>query len=220
MRIPSIILAAALLLVYSGTDAMAAGGKGKGLNRACQQGSQSTCLQQKKQAMKNAANKAAAKRRARRGNAMTVSTLSEAEIATLKFMYEEEKLAGDVYSVAYQTWSARVFSNIRASEVQHKNTMLLQLQRHGVDVSDLLSHPAGVYEDASLQALYDTLVAQVTVSLRDALLTGIAIENEDISDLDEAIAATTAPELIRAYGNLRSASVRHLRAFTAWLANV
>ena len=45
--------------------------------------------------------------------------LTDEEIAGLKLMREEEKLARDVYMVLYEQWNLPIFSNIANSEQAH-----------------------------------------------------------------------------------------------------
>ncbi len=62
--------------------------------------------------------------------------------------------------------------------------------------------------------LYDQLIAQGSVSLNDALLVGVAIEELDIADLDNQLTnVVTNPGIIRLYTNLKAGSVSHLAAF-------
>ena len=104
------------------------------------------------------------------------SDLNDAEKASLLFMREEEKLARDVYNALYAVWGQPTFQNIAASEQAHMDEVKLLLDRYG------LTDPAldpGKFTDANLQALYDQLVAQGSVSLADALKVGAAIEEID-----------------------------------------
>ena len=66
-------------------------------------------------------------------DASGVGTLDEAEIAGLKFMREEEKLAHDVYVTMFNTWGAQVFANIAESETEHTEAVLGQIELYGVE---------------------------------------------------------------------------------------
>jgi hypothetical protein len=72
---------------------------------------------------------------------------------------------------------------------------------------------AGVFVDASLQALYNQLVAQGRQSLSAALKVGGAIEEIDILDLKERLATTTHSDIQQVYTSLLNGSYNHLRAF-------
>lgn len=77
----------------------------------------------------------------------------------------------------------------------------------------LTSDEVGVFPDATFQALYDQLIAQGSVSLNDALLVGVAIEELDIADLEDQLAFVANPGIIKLYTNLKAGSVSHLAAF-------
>lgn len=144
--------------------------------------------------------------------AVALATLSPAEVAGLQFMREEEKLAHDVYVTLYERWDLSVFKSIAASEQKHTDAVAYLLDRY--DISDpAAGNELGEFTDAELQALYDELVAQGSQSVADALKVGAAIEEIDILDLQERMAATTSADILRVYKNLLAGSENHLRAF-------
>ena len=140
--------------------------------------------------------------------------LSAEEAVSLLYMREEEKLARDVYNALFTTWGQPTFQNIAASEQAHMDEVKQLLDRYG------LADPAlapGQFTDANLQALYDQLIAQGSVSLADALKVGAAIEEIDIQDLQTRIAQTDNADIQWVYNNLMSGSSNHLVAFTGVL---
>lgn len=142
------------------------------------------------------------------------SDLNDEEIAALLFMREEEKLARDVYNALYAVWGQPTFQNIAASEQMHMDEVKLLLDRYG------LTDPAlapGQFTDANLQALYDQLTAQGSVSLADALRAGAAIEEIDILDLQNRLTQTDNADIQWVFNNLMNASYNHLKAFTGAL---
>jgi hypothetical protein len=140
------------------------------------------------------------------------ATISPEEAADLQFMREEEKLAHDVYVTLYEKWGLRVFANISRSEQQHTEAVAYLLDRY--DISDpAAGNDLGTFTDAKLQALYDQLVAQGSKSVPDALKVGAAIEEIDIRDLQERLAATDNAAIERVYTSLLAGSENHLRAF-------
>ena len=142
------------------------------------------------------------------------SDLSDEEAASLIFMREEEKLARDVYNALYTIWGQPIFQNIASSEQAHMDEVKQLMDRYG------LTDPAlapGQFTDASLQALYDQLVAQGSKSLADALKVGTAIEEIDIQDLQTRLAQTDNADIQWVYNNLMSGSYNHLNAFTSVL---
>ena len=145
---------------------------------------------------------------------------TSAAVADLRFMIEEEKLAGDVYRAFGSLYpTIKPFQNIPKSETTHFNALVSQAQTAGIDVSDLTTLAGGHYANAELQALYSSLVLQGSSSSFAALTVGKNIELKDISDLTAAMAILpTNTSLYTVYGNLRNASNNHLNAFNTWLA--
>lgn len=142
--------------------------------------------------------------------------LSTAEIETLLFNIEEEKLAGDVYEVLSDLYDLQIFDRIAASEDRHLDALLKQADRLGIDTS-ALPEEDGVYADPELQDLYDDLIAWGSVSLTDALEVGVYIETMDLESLASSIELTTDATLDDVYASLLSGSVSHLAAFTSAL---
>jgi len=143
--------------------------------------------------------------------AIPASDLSAEEAAALLFMREEEKLARDVYNQMYALWGQPVFQNIAASEQAHMDEIKLLLDRYG------LADPAlapGQFTDANLQALYDQLIAQGSISATEAFNVGALIEQTDIADLQARLAQTDNADIQLVYTNLMNASYNHLAAFT------
>ncbi len=140
-------------------------------------------------------------------------TLSDEEAASLLFMREEEKLAHDVYVTLYDQWGLRVFSNIAASEQKHTDAVAALLEAYGLE-DPTAGNGVGEFTNPALQALYDELVAQGSVSAAEALKVGVAIEELDISDLEQRIAETDNADIQLLYSNLLAGSENHLRAFS------
>jgi hypothetical protein len=148
--------------------------------------------------------------------AIPPADLSAEEKASLLYMYEEEKLARDVYNALNATWNLPTFQNIAASEQMHMDSVKSLLDRYGLTAPAL---PAGSFADASLQSLYTTLVAQGGQSAADALKVGAAIEEIDILDLQTRLAQTDNADIQLVYTNLMNGSKNHLQAFTSALQN-
>ena len=147
------------------------------------------------------------------GITVTAAPLSAGEISYLTLMREEEKLARDVYLLFYEAWELPIFKNITASEQSHMDAVKMLLDKYGI--SDPALAPGEFTPQSGLQPLYDSLTAQGLASIDGAYSAGVAIEEEDISDLQAAIAASTHQDIIRVYNNLLQGSLRHLAAFTS-----
>ena len=147
-------------------------------------------------------------------------TYSPDAISTLRYMIEEEKLAGDVYrsfGALYPT--IMPFKNIPKSEDQHVAKLVTEAGLAGVSVTDLTTLPANTFQNPALQSLFTSLVAKGSTSSFAALTVGRDIELMDIVDLDAAmLGVPSTSTLYTAYGQLRAGSVNHLKAFNNWLA--
>jgi hypothetical protein len=142
-------------------------------------------------------------------------TITQAEIDMLLYMREEEKLARDVYIAMSDLYAPPVFKNISKSEQHHMDQVLCLLQYY--NIPDPASADTGVFNNSELQELYNTLVAQGSVSLVDALTAGATIEDKDIFDLEQDMTLTENPAILNIFGKLSCASGNHIRSFTAHL---
>ena len=149
--------------------------------------------------------------------AQHASGLTDAEVESLLYMREEEKLAHDVYVTLYSIWGTPVFQNIANSEQSHTDAVKNLLDIYGLE-DPAVSTPIGVFVNADLQTLYDDLIAWGSQSVADALKVGAAIEEIDILDLQESLEKVTAADVQQVYNNLLAGSENHLRAFTQTLS--
>ena len=127
-------------------------------------------------------------------------------------MREEEKLAHDVYTVLYEKWQLRPFSNISQSETRHFEAVGYLLETYNLE--DPACSELGKFKNRELAALYDSLVAKGSESLVAALEVGAFIEEVDINDLQELLEAEPEAQIVTVYENLLWGSKNHLRAFT------
>lgn len=132
----------------------------------------------------------------------------------LLYLIEEEKLAHDVYQAMYEKYGARTFSNIQASETKHQESVLALLKARGI--ADPRSGKAGVFTNASLQKLYDSLIAQGNKSVTDAYAVGVKIEEIDIADIEKDLQQLdpAQTDIQTTLENLKRGSENHLRAFS------
>ena len=150
--------------------------------------------------------------------AQVATELSSEEVAALKFMREEEKLAHDVYAALYSLWGANVFYQISLSETTHTETILALLTKYDIDDPAADTAP-GEFADPALQTLYDTLMRMCRVSLIEGLKVGALIEETDIRDINEIVAITDEADILNVYASLLCGSGNHLRAFNEKLLN-
>lgn len=145
-----------------------------------------------------------------------VIILSETERNALVFTREEEKMARDVYNVLLNKWNIDIFSNISGSEQKHMDAIAGLLTTYNV-TDPVGSNAPGVFTNADIQQLYNDLTAKGTVSETEAMLTGLTIEDMDISDLQNAIQQTDKQDIKTVYENLMRASKNHMREFYSQL---
>lgn len=150
---------------------------------------------------------------------LPMQSLSAAEIGSLTFMREEEKLARDVYITMYDKWGLNIFSNISSSEQTHMDAILMLLNKYGL-TDPVGSNAVGVFSDSALQILYNQLVAQGSVGILEAYKVGATIEDLDISDLKNALAEIDNQDIILVFDMLTKGSRNHLRSFYKNILNV
>lgn len=146
-------------------------------------------------------------------NEIEIVPLSAAEEDELLFMWEEEKMARDVYLNLAQTWQLPIFANTARAEQKHMDLMYTFIETYGFagqipeDVPDAFVNP-------DLSTLFTDSVTKGELSLIDALEVGATIEDKDLFDLYNLIEYETDNKHIElvAY-NLARASRNHLRAF-------
>ncbi len=143
--------------------------------------------------------------------ASDTALLTSTQQADLIFMYQEEKVARDVYNVLGEQWSSRTFANIQKSEQRHMDAIKNLLKKYNLPVP-VIEDLEGVFENEELQALYDELVEQGGRSLTDALSVGVLVEETDIADLESRM--VDAPkDIVDVYSKLLKGSNNHLLAF-------
>jgi len=139
-------------------------------------------------------------------------TLTADQKTSLAGMADEEKLARDLYAVLATTYPNDVqFARITRAESMHLAAIRSLLARYGV-TDPTAGLAAGVFASATTQSLYASLLASATND-STALAAGVAVEKDDIAALTAAKAGVTAPDVLRVYTNLLTASQRHLTAF-------
>lgn len=143
----------------------------------------------------------------------TVAALTPAEVAGLKFMREEEKLARDSYIVLGDLWKVPVFDNIALSEQQHMDAMEILLTKFRVNDPVTDETNIGDFVNPELQALYNDLMAAGQNSAMAALAVGALIEETDMRDIQDWIELSTQPAIITTYESLLCGSRNHLRAY-------
>ena len=144
----------------------------------------------------------------------TVTQLTEDQEADLFYIYQEEKLARDVYiTLGNEYPDENTFAYIQLSEQRHVDSVEQLCIKYNVDISAVNEDVIGEFVLPELQDLYEQLVAAGMVSLSAALQVGIDIEILDITDLEER-AVGMPIDVVRVFENLKEGSQNHLEAFT------
>jgi hypothetical protein len=145
-------------------------------------------------------------------NEIEIASLDGAEDELL-FMWEEEKLARDVYLSLAETWQLPIFTNIAMAEQKHMDLLYKLIETYGF-ADQIPEDLADVFVDPELATLFADSVARGSLSLIDALEVGATIEDKDLYDLYYLIDVVTDNKHVElvAY-NLAKGSRNHLRAF-------
>ncbi|MRI58120.1 MAG: hypothetical protein C6H99_01290 [Epsilonproteobacteria bacterium] len=166
-------------------------------------------------------------------------TLTPEQIYEVAYMWNEEKLAHDIYLSLYNLYSAEqaampLYNIATRSEIQHMNAVEGLLQKYDIDATNVEGGFAGPYDPnklsalgsgefslSEIQSLYDQLYAKGSQSLKDALEVGCIVEVTDVNDLDEALEiAGDNQDLINVFTFLRNGSYNHYWAFDSALKSI
>ena len=150
---------------------------------------------------------------------LPIEPLSLAESGSLSFMREEEKLARDVYITLYNKWGVNIFTNISNSEQTHMDAILMLLNKYSLP-DPVAFNAVGVFNNTTLQSLYNQLLVQGNTSLLEAFKVGATIEDLDIFDLTNAIIYIDNQDIKLVYDMLTKGSRNHMRSFYKNILNV
>jgi len=145
-----------------------------------------------------------------KSSARVASTIKQ----SLEYMYEEERLAKEVYLAIYNRQPVfQLYRIATNSETRHINAVKNLASRYGVR---LYTQRPGRYKNPHIQALYNKLYAKGVRSKRDALEVGCMVEVTDIDDLNRYIKDAKrvgASDVVQTYEFLRRGSYNHYWAF-------
>ena len=144
--------------------------------------------------------------------AVNLFALTPQEKEGLLFMYEEEKLARDVYQTLGKMYPNMKVFNIYRAEINHNRAVANVLRHYNIELPSRMDE-VGKFKNEKLQKLYNELIAKGKKSLKDALEVGIMVEVTDVEDLDEKIAHAKSPDVVALFKYLRQGSYNHYNAF-------
>ncbi|AWM12932.1 hypothetical protein DI487_02985 [Flavobacterium sediminis] len=135
----------------------------------------------------------------------------ESSAIDYRYLWEEEKLAHDIYDALGEKWDLRIFHNIKQSESRHMESVEVIVQTKQI-AFELFSE-RGKFHNQTLQKLYDRLLAQGLQSPKEAIEVGRIIEETDIADLELLLKAEIPAYEKQILESLLFASKNHLAAF-------
>lgn len=139
------------------------------------------------------------------------AALQAREIAELISLYEEEKLARDVYATLGERFGLPVFNNLALSEHSHMDLVAALLGRYAVSVP--ADRGPGAFQDAEKAAAYSRLVVEGLSGEAEAATVGARIERDDIQILRELVQSTANEDVRYVLDRLLAGSENHLAAF-------
>ncbi|QOR62161.1 DUF2202 domain-containing protein [Sulfurovum sp. ST-21] len=164
------------------------------------------------------------------------SNLTDAQKYTIAFMWNEEKLAKDLYLALNSIYPTQQLENIATrSETKHQALVEELVQRYDLNITNLIDYSEHYSEEElrafepgqfgiqAVQDLYDALYSIGSQSQQDALEVGCMVEVTDINDLNEEIAIAeevNASDLVAVFSHLRDGSYNHYWAFDTGLKNL
>jgi len=150
---------------------------------------------------------------ARGRNKTSATKLTAKQEAAIFFMYQEEKVARDVYITLGEMYpDENTFASIQLSEQRHIDSVEALCDKYGISKKGVNEGDVGNFVLEELQKLYNTMVARGTDSLYEALKVGEDIEITDIADLEEASVGMPA-DVQNVFSSLKEGSLSHLDAF-------
>ncbi len=147
-----------------------------------------------------------------------VQQLSAEEQEGLLYMREEEKLARDVYLTLDEYFEISIFRNIASAEQKHMDSVKRLLDKYKL-TDPVVDDSIGLFTNPVFSQFYDSKTNQ-DATIKEAILTGILIEETDIIDLQKAIDSTDNSDIQNVYENLLRGSRNHLRAFVRRLESM
>lgn len=153
-------------------------------------------------------------------------TLTPGEGSMPGMLWEDEKLARDVYDLLENRWQLQIFGNISNAEQNHMDMVAKLFATYSL-VYDFTDLDAGVYSEDHLTFRYESVATVVdSISLVEALEVGVELEVENLCLLYDLLGVPGAPDLLvdtdndhikLVAQNLAKGTRNHMRAFVAAL---
>lgn len=145
-------------------------------------------------------------------------TLSDEQKETIFYMYQEEKVARDIYITLGEVYpDENTFASIQLSEQRHINSVEELCDKYGISKKGVNETDVGNFVLSELKELYDDMIIRGLDSHYEALKVGEDIELKDIKDLEEASVGMPS-DVVNVFSNLKEGSLSHLDAFRGALS--
>ncbi|CAA6825420.1 MAG: Unknown protein [uncultured Sulfurovum sp.] len=162
------------------------------------------------------------------------SSLTQELKDSITYMFNEEKLAKDIYLNVYEKQPLQQLYNIATkSEIKHEDAVNELAIKYDLNITlypdteipydkkSLDSYGSGQYPVVAIQELYDMLYDKGIQSKQNAFEVGCMVEVTDIDDLDKYMnQATDAPDVLTVFDFLREGSYKHYWAFDKGLKSM
>ena len=163
-------------------------------------------------------------------------TLTDKQKYALAYMWNEEKLAYDVYSELNKVQPQKQLENIATrSEIKHIQMVEDLVQKYDINITNLDTYeikyseaelralPVGTFGVEPIQALYNTLYDKGIKSGQDALEVGCMVEVTDVNDLVDYITIAqeiNATDIVDTFDKLKAGSYNHYWSFDKGLKKI
>ena len=143
---------------------------------------------------------------------LKVSQITEEQKAIIYGIYEEEKVARDVYITLGKIYTEEnTFANIQLAEQIHMDAVRNLCDKYDIYIPEV-DQAVGQFDSEVMRNLYQDFIDKGDDSLLDALTVGKNIEEMDIADLGSALVGMPK-DVVRVFTNLINGSINHLDAF-------
>jgi hypothetical protein len=126
-------------------------------------------------------------------------------------LYQEEKMAYDLYGEFYERWSLSVFNKVQQREAKHVWCVERIMDNYGFTYK--ANTKAGSYPDKEIQKIYDEVTVNGCISDLAALEAAAFIKEKHIYELREWIRYQEDEYIVKVIFLMESAAQSHLRAF-------
>jgi hypothetical protein len=139
--------------------------------------------------------------------------LTEEQKDMLFFIYQEEKVARDVYMTLGQMYkNESTFGLMQITEQRHLDCARRLCDIYDVDTSSVDESVVGAFESPLLKMLYDAYIEKGKSSLRDALEMAEFIGASDL-DMIEHASIGMPSDVVSVYEKLKKGSLKHPDTF-------